>query len=61
MDQAIAAVAKHHSADEFKKELDLSAFHDKMVGDDPEKQWGWDNYFLDGAAERAWSIAHGDM
>jgi glyoxylase-like metal-dependent hydrolase (beta-lactamase superfamily II) len=61
MDQAIAAVAKHHSVEEFKKELDISAFHDKMVGDDAEKQWGWDNYFIDGAAERAWAIAHGDM
>jgi glyoxylase-like metal-dependent hydrolase (beta-lactamase superfamily II) len=61
MDQAERAVLKHHSVEEFKKELDLSSFKAAMVGDDPEKQWGWDNYFLDGAAERAWAIAHGDQ
>jgi glyoxylase-like metal-dependent hydrolase (beta-lactamase superfamily II) len=61
MDQAEAAVRAHRSAEEFKKSLDLSRFHATMVGDDPEKQWGWDNYFLDGAAERAWAIAHGDL
>ncbi len=61
LDQAAKAVAQHHSAEQFKKELDLSAFKAAMVGDDPEKQWGWDNYFLDGAAERAWGIAHGDL
>jgi cyclase len=61
MAQAEAAVRKHHSAEEFAKELDLSAFKAAMVGDDPEKQWGWDNYFIDGAPAQAWAIAHGDQ
>jgi len=61
MAQAERAVLQHHSVEEFRKELDLSTFKAAMVGDDPEKQWGWDNYFLDGAAERAWAIAHGDQ
>ena len=61
MEQAYRAAVQDQTVDEFKKTVDLSPFKTKLVGDDPEKQWGWDNYFYDTAVERAFDIARGAL
>jgi cyclase len=62
MDQAVTAVTRGSSLDDFKKSLDLSAFETKLVHGDPELQWGWDNYFVgrtNALAVRAYQTASG--
>jgi glyoxylase-like metal-dependent hydrolase (beta-lactamase superfamily II) len=54
VDQAIAAARERLTPDQFKERLDLESFRTRIVGDDPEKQWGWDNYFLAEAVERVY-------
>lgn len=61
MTQAERAVHDGLTIDEFKKTLDLAAFEAKFVHGDPELKWGWDNYFMDRAPERALAIAKGDF
>jgi cyclase len=64
MDQAVNAVSQRRSLEDFKQALDLSVFEAKLVHDDPELKWGWDNYFYGktGALPaRAYRIVHGDL
>jgi glyoxylase-like metal-dependent hydrolase (beta-lactamase superfamily II) len=61
MQQADRAAGQSLSVDEFKKTVDLHAFEDKLVGNDPERKWGWDNYFYDQAVTRAFDIARGAL
>jgi cyclase len=59
--QARDAVAAGIKLDAFKKSLDLKSYEAKFVNGDPERKWGWDNYFIDGAATRAFAIANGEL
>ena len=59
MTQAYRSVAHGETADQFKKTVDLRDFEKKIVGDDPEKKWAWDNYFYGPAVIRAFDIARG--
>lgn len=61
MTQADKAVGEGASVDQFKKTADLSDFEKKIVGDDPNKKWAWDNYFYDSAVTRAFDIARGAL
>lgn len=61
MKQAEEAARRGMTLEEFKRALDLKEFEAKLVGKDPELKWGWDNYFMDGAPERAFAISKGDM
>lgn len=61
MTQAYSAAANGQSADQFKKTVDLRDFEKKLVGGDPEKKWGWDNYFFGPAVSRAFDIAQGAL
>jgi hypothetical protein len=59
MAQADVAVARGDTSEQFKKTLDLSSFKARIVGDDPDKDWAWRNFFIEVAAERAFDIARG--
>jgi cyclase len=57
MKQARQAVASGATVDEFKKTVDLSDFEKKLVGDDSDSKWAWDNYFYGPAVPHAYEIA----
>ena len=59
MAQADVAAARDDTSEQFKKTLDLSSFKAKIVGDDPDKDWAWRNFFIGVAADRAFDIARG--
>lgn len=62
MDQAVNAVRRGDTIEDFKKSLDLSTFETKLVHGDPELKWGWDNYFVgktNALAVRAYQTASG--
>jgi len=59
MAQADVAATHDDTSEQFKKTLDLSSFKTKIVGDDPDKDWAWRNFFIGVAAERAFDIARG--
>ena len=59
--QADRAAGDGATVDQFKKTVDLSDFEKKIVGDDPDKKWAWDNYFYDSAVTRAFDIARGAL
>jgi len=61
MMQAKRAVTHDRTAEQFEKTLDLHEFEKKFVGGDPEKKWGWDNYFYGPAVSRAFDIARGAL
>ncbi len=61
MAQANVAASRDDVSDQFKKTLDLSQFKAKIVGDDPDKDWAWRNFFIGVAAERAFDIARGSV
>jgi glyoxylase-like metal-dependent hydrolase (beta-lactamase superfamily II) len=60
MTQAILAVQKGESLDDFKKSVDVSKFKKELVGTDSELSFGWDNYFLSTELDRVYAIAEGD-
>jgi glyoxylase-like metal-dependent hydrolase (beta-lactamase superfamily II) len=59
MTQAYAAAARDDTSEQFRKTLDLSAFKAKIVGNDPDRDWTWRNFFIGVAADRAFDIARG--
>jgi len=59
MAQADVAATRDDTSEQFKKTLDLAAFKAKIVGDDPDKDWAWRNFFIGVAADRAFDIARG--
>ncbi len=59
MTQAYRAAGQSLTVDQFKKTVDLHTFEKKLVGDDPQRKWAWDNYFYDQAVKRAFDIARG--
>ncbi len=59
MAQAYLAATHDDISGQFKKTLDLSAFKTKIVGNDPDRDWAWRNFFIDLAADRAFDIARG--
>jgi cyclase len=59
MAQAYVAATRNDISEQFKKTLDLSSFKAKIVGDDPDKDWTWRNFFIGPAADRAFDIARG--
>ena len=59
MAQAYVAATHDDISDQFKKTLDLSAFKAKIVGNDPDRDWAWRNFFIGVAADRAFDIARG--
>ena len=61
MAQADVAASRDDTSEQFKKTLDLSSFKAKIVGDDPDKDWAWRNFFIDVAADRAFDIARGSV
>jgi glyoxylase-like metal-dependent hydrolase (beta-lactamase superfamily II) len=61
MKQADRAAGQSLSVDDFKKTVDLRAYENKFVGNDPDRKWGWDNYFFDQAVTRAFDIARGGL
>jgi glyoxylase-like metal-dependent hydrolase (beta-lactamase superfamily II) len=61
MQQAYRAAGQSLSVDEFKKTVDLQAYENKFVGNDPDRKWGWDNYFFDQAVTRSFDIARGAL
>jgi hypothetical protein len=61
MAQAYVAAARDDTSEQFKKTLDLSAFKAKIVGDDPDRDWTWRNFFIGLAADRAFDIARGSV
>jgi glyoxylase-like metal-dependent hydrolase (beta-lactamase superfamily II) len=61
MTQAYQAATQDETVEEFKKTVDLKDFQKKFVGNDPDKKWGWDNYFYDPAVTRAFDVARGAL
>jgi len=61
MAQADVAVIRDDTSEQFKKTLDLSAFKAKIVGNDPDRDWAWRNFFIGPAADRAFDIARGGV
>jgi cyclase len=61
MAQADVAATHDDTSDQFKKTLDLSAFKAKIVGNDPDRDWAWRNFFIGEAADRAFDIARGGI
>jgi cyclase len=61
MAQAYVAATHDDISEQFKKTLDLSAFKAKIVGDDPDRDWAWRNFFIEPAADRAFDIARGGV
>jgi glyoxylase-like metal-dependent hydrolase (beta-lactamase superfamily II) len=61
MQQAYSAAGQYLTVDQFKKTVDLRAYENKFVGNDPDRKWGWDNYFFDQAVTRAFDIARGAL
>jgi len=59
MAQADVAAIRDDTSEQFKKTLDLSAFKAKIVGNDPDRDWAWRNFFIGPAADRAFDIARG--
>jgi cyclase len=59
MAQADVAATHADTSEQFKKTVDLSAFKAKIVGNDPDKDWAWRNFFIGVAADRAFDIARG--
>ncbi|MGH8494503.1 MAG: MBL fold metallo-hydrolase [Gammaproteobacteria bacterium] len=60
MDQAAQAARDRVTLDEFRESLDLKRFKERMVGDDPELSWGWENYFYEEEVENAYRTARGE-
>jgi glyoxylase-like metal-dependent hydrolase (beta-lactamase superfamily II) len=61
MKQAYRAASEYLTVDQFKKTVDLRDYEKKFVGNDPDRKWGWDNYFYDQAVTRAFDIARGAL
>src|SRR5215472_4938853 len=61
MTQAYRAAGQSLTVDQFKKTVDLRAYENKFVSNDPDRKWGWDNYFYDQAVTRAFDIARGAL
>jgi len=59
MAQAYVAATHDDTSEQFKKTLDLASFKAKVVGNDPDRDWAWRNFFIGDIAERAFDIARG--
>ncbi len=59
--QADDAVDSGLTLDEFRDKVDLESFRLKLAGDDPDKNWAFENYFLTPAVERAFRDAKAEI
>ncbi|HEY5564839.1 MAG TPA: MBL fold metallo-hydrolase [Rhodothermia bacterium] len=59
LDQARKAVLEGKTVEQFKAEIDVSRYREIMVGDDPDREWGFENYFLAPGIGRIFDDAKG--
>ncbi len=59
LNQARRAVEEGKTVDQLKEEIDVSKYREIMVGDDPDREWGLENYFLAPGIGRMFDDAKG--
>lgn len=59
LNQARTAVREGKTLEQLTEEIDVSAYREILVGDDPDKAWGFENYFLKPGIGRMYEDAKG--